>query len=167
MMMWYTHKNKKQTHLRLGFYMFFTCFATQYFDLFWWTGAIFGPKKSPVSPFRPAAEACPPCRAAFRPLVAPQTPLATQRAVAPPAAPPGVRPPCLGSVGANCQQRSSGEWRHHLAEGMVFNMFPLFFFSRNPGNSIVGALPSAESFSFRGFIYCRWNPPPKKKTKNG
>lgn len=42
---------------------------------------------------------------------------------------------------------------------------PIVFFSRNPGNSIVGALPSAESFSFRGFIYCRWNPPQKKKQK--
>ena len=122
-----------------------------------------GPKKSPVSPFRPAAAAFPPCRAASRPPGAPRSPRATQRAGAPPAAPPGVRPPCLGSVGANCQQRSSGEWRHHLAEGMVFNMFPWVFLVEILGNSIVGALPSAESFSFSGFIYCRWNPPKKQQ----
>ena len=129
-------------------------------------GAIFG---VPLClPFRPAAAACPPCRAASRPPGAPRTPLATQRAVAPPAAPPGVGPPCLGSAGANCQQRSSGEWRHHL-EGMFFNMFnhdfPWFFFlGRNPGKFDCGGFFLLK-VSVLGDLYIL-QVEPKKKRKN-
>ena len=167
----YQKKNNTNAFKIVFFTMFFTCFCHPLFWSILVIGAIFWvPKNLPFRRFAQAAAAAfPPCRAAVS--TTRGSTFTTRHPACRSSACRSARRTAhrvLGSVGANCQQRSSGGmapspsgkgWSSTCSHGV--------FLVEILGNSIVGGFTICWKFQFLGDFYTvGGTPPPKKRLEN-